>query len=214
MSQRFADIPISNDLITVIGSGHSVRDLSPEDFQFLKENSFVFTMNYAPVAYHGHVNMWSDKKVTTWMEMHYSAHSKETEFLVRDKALMDTSHPLHSLVDYWFSQRQDHLKGNYTIVWLLQLLEKHFPDKQVLILGLDLYYTDSKLVKWYDSFTNYDQNKRGRMNMDRKLIACSQQLDRFLKQKKQFINGNPKSEYKGFVRKDWRLLFKNLKKSA
>jgi len=204
MKPLFADIPIDKDVITVLGSGHSIDALTCEDFNTLKENSYIFTMNYAPLRFSGHVNVWSDKKVTQWMEMHYAEHPKKTKMLVRDKAIVNPQSALAELVDFVFSQRADKLKGNYTLVWLLQLLQKYFPKKEVMVFGLDLYFDSPDNVKWYDSLTDFDKRKRGLAPMDRKLKACALQLDRYIHRPEQFLNANPNSNYKGFKTIDWK----------
>ena len=203
MPKTFADISVEKECITVLGSGNSLNALSMSDFEKLKEQSFVFTMNYAPLLFTGDVNMWSDRNVTNWMTKYYEEQPKETRFLVRDRAIMRPEHPLYNQVDYWFSERRDNLYGNYTIVWLLQLLQHFLPNHPVLILGLDMQIEDTAQAKWYDDHISYDRRRRGATNVRRKLEMCASQLDKYVKNRKQFTNGNPDSCYEGFEKMSW-----------
>lgn len=185
-------------------SGNSVNEMANEEFEAIKASSFLITMNYAPIKIIGHMNMWSDKKVTAFLETHYRAHSKQGLFFARDKAMRSNKSPIYPMVDYWFNERQEKLKGNYTVVWLLQLLENYFPHKKVLIFGMDMKVESSRQAKWYDDHTDYDYRKRGRVNSERKLNICAGQLDRYVKNKAQFINCNLESNYQGFEKRDWK----------
>ena len=80
----------------------------------------------------------------------------------------------------------------------------YFPEKEVLVFGLDLYFDTPDNVKWYDSVTDFDRKKRGLAPMDRKLKACALQLDRYIKRPEQFLNANPDSNYNGFQKVDWK----------
>ncbi len=178
--------------------------MSNEEVEEIRANSFLFTMNYAPIKIVGHVNMWSDKKVTAFLQNYYDKNPKECLFLARDKSMVTNRVPLYKKVDYWFSERQEKLKGNYTIVWLLQLLENYFPDKKVLIFGMDMTIENDRHAKWYDSHTDYDYRKRGRVNATRKLNICAGQLDKYVKRKSMFVNCNVGSNYNGFEKREWR----------
>ena len=204
--------PIDTDTITVFASGNSIEDLSAEDIQYIKDRSFLITVNYAPIKIVGHMNIHSDKRVTEFLHKHFQEHKKQMLVLTRERAF----NPRGALekefkecyVDYWFNEQKEKIKGNYTIVWLLQLLEKYYSNKKVLIFGLDMTYTDASKAKWYDHHTSADLAVRGpRYPVDRKLSQCTDQLTKFLNNKEMFINCNPNSGCSVFNKvSEWRTL--------
>lgn len=204
MRKLFKDIAIEQDFIAVFGSGKSINEISPEEVEEIKQHSFLITMNYAPIKVKGHLNMWSDKKVTAFLDDHYRENEKDMLFLARDKSMRSNRVALYHKVDFWFNERQERIMGNYTIVWLLQLLEKYFPKKKVLIFGMDMTAGDQRYAKWYDNHTDYDYRKRGNHDVDRKLKVCAGQLDRYLKRPEMFVNCNPNSAYTRFEKREWR----------
>lgn len=204
MRKVFKDIVIEHDYISVFGSGTSINNMSDDEIDAIRSNSFMITMNYAPIKLTGHLNMWSDKKVTAFLQDHYEKSPKNCLFLARDKSMVTNKISLFKKVDYWFNERQEKIKGNYTIVWLLQMLERHFPQKKVLIFGMDMAVIDDRRAKWYDDHTDYDYRKRGRVNTARKLNICADQLDRYVKRTDMFVNCNVDSNYNGFEKKNWK----------
>lgn len=194
-------LKIEQPFIALFGSGNSVHELSKEELALIRARAFMITINYAPVHLTGHLNMWSDHKVSAFLEQYYERNPKTCLFLARESRVKGK---LLRKVDYWFSQKKENIKGNYTIVWALQLLEKYFPDKIILLFGVDMYAPNSQEAKWYDRYIKYDQVKRGtHYNIGRKLDQCAQQINRYCAQD-QVINCNPKSRLDYFPKGDWR----------
>lgn len=199
---HFSQCPITQPLITVFASGDSLESLTPQDIDLIKSKSFLITMNYAPVKYHPHMNIHSDVKVTKWLYENVFGKGKK-DFLVLSRNTAFDSTPICNetkikYVDYWFDQHQEKLGGNYTIVWLLQLIEKYFPNKLTYIFGLDMYVKNGN-EKWYDKYTDFDKLNRGRVyNINSKVADCGIKLNKFVKNKNLFINCNPASECKIF----------------
>lgn len=204
MARTITDLHIDQPIISIFASGNSIHTLSPKDLAVIRSNSFLITMNYAPINIESHLNVWSDRIVSDWMENHYSKKDKDRLFLVREKAFSNEDSLMKANVDYWFNERREQLLGNYTVVWLLQLIERHFSNHRILVFGLDFYADDHQQAKWYDKFTDYDRNKRNRNSVDRKLNRCIAQLNQYIKRKPLFLNCNPESRYKGFKMVDWR----------
>ncbi len=206
MKKYFQDMPIKESVISVFGSGNSINNMPSSEVEQIKQHSFMITMNYAPIKLVGHVNMWSDKKVSTWLNDFYAKRDKNNIFLARERAFRNSNLPLYGKVDYWFDEKREKLGGNYTIVWLLQLLEKYFPQKKVLVFGLDMQVIDNKRSKWYDDHTDYDRAKRGNVRIERKLNLCANQMDRYLRNKEMFINCTKDSMYEGFTKSTWQTI--------
>lgn len=199
------ELKIKQSFIALFGSGNSIHDLSAEDFELIKSQAFVWTMNYAPLRLQGHLNMWSDKRVADFMDKHYASNPKECLFLARKNRFGNS---LKEQIDYCFSRRDDQLKGNFTLVWALQLIQKYFPEKTILLFGVDMYTENSQQAKWYDQYTNYDQKSRGRnYNIDHKLAQCNKQIRQYCKQDKVF-NCNLKSRLDYFEKKNWKNLLR------
>jgi len=192
-------LKIDQKFISIFASGNSINDLTEEDISFIKEKSFLITVNYAPQKIIGHMNIHSDKIVSNFLSDLYRSKKKDTLLLSRMKAFTNNKDNfLKDSIDYWFDEKSENLKGNYTLVWLLQLMEKHFSDKKILVFGLDLM-PQGDIAKWYDQHTDFDKNKRGpKYPVQRKLDQCSQQIDKFLNKKEIFINCSPITRYENF----------------
>ncbi|MEM9023251.1 MAG: hypothetical protein AAGB22_05900 [Bacteroidota bacterium] len=204
MRRHFRELYISQPYIAVFASGHSVEQLSERDIARIRERSFMITMNYAPVKLRGHLNKWSDFGVTTWINERYQNRPKDHLFLARERALRRGNTELVPKVDYWFNERKERLGGHLTLVWLLQLLERHFADKTVLLFGLDLQYYSADRAKWYDDYTDHDKHYRKRLDWEFTHRQCAHQMDQFVKRPGQFRNCNPDSAYHRFAKVNWK----------
>lgn len=202
--KRLDALDIKQPYIALFGSGNSVNALSPQEFDFIKSKAFVITINYAPIRLNGHLNMWSDRKVSDFLNQHYKTNEKNCMFLAQEHRVVGD---LKDKVDFYFNRRVEELQGNYTIVWALQLIQRYFPDKTVLLFGVDMYAPDNNRGKWYDRFTDFDFKKRGqRYNVQSKLNQCGQQLNTYVKPDK-VINCNPKSHLDAFEKRPWQTVF-------
>ena len=132
LSQLKIDLPY----IALFGSGNSILDIPDEEFEAIKAHTFVITLNYAPVRLKGHLNIWSDRKVSDYLENYYSKQPKDCQFLARKGR---TSNEFKKKIDYWFDPKDEKLNGHFTIIWALQLLRKYFPEKKILLFGVDMY---------------------------------------------------------------------------
>lgn len=196
-------LEIKQPYIALFGSGNSLNDLPQEEFDFIKSKAFTITINYAPLRWHGHLNMWSDRKVSEFLSEFYHSNPKQGLFLAQRNKVPG---PFSEEVDFWFSPKTDELLGNYTIVWALQLLQKYFPNKLILLFGVDMYALSKEEDKWYDRYTNYDREKRGEnYKVQKKLLQCAQQIERFCRRNNVF-NCNLKSQLDFFKKRDWRTI--------
>jgi len=209
--KRFNELTIAQPLITVFCSGNSINDISQEDINYIKSNSFLITVNYAPIKIQGHMNMHSDKKVSDFLQKHFNENGGKNGMLLlsRERGFTNQNQTFKNSIDYWFDEKKEQLLGNYTVVWLFQLLERTFPDKKVMIFGLDMEAPNNDNAKWYDSVNSFDRDKRGaKYPVQIKLNQCSKQMNAHLKNKDIFINCNPNSGYDGFKKVDnWKELY-------
>jgi hypothetical protein len=212
-SQNIERLSIPHDVITIIASGDSADKLTEQQFEYLKEKTFVITMNYAPVKFIGHANIWSDTKVTEFLRDIYSRKEKDHVFISRREAFRpgDEWKDFHAKVDYWFSTEK--LKCHYTLSWLFQLLQLYFPKKYVAVFGLDLKPIDdmNDIKKFYDRYTLHDANRRGKgFPLQKKLDAFQSELIRLIEQEDSFrrwtnnvMNINPDSNCILFKKISW-----------
>lgn len=192
--QYLSSLEIEQPVISLLGSGNSLLELPETEWAWIRERSFVITVNYGPIHFQSDLNMWSDVHVSQFLDEHYKTHAKDRLFLARVNGLGRNPLEIKQLVDFWFDPRKERLRGNYTVVWALQLLRKHFPDKTILLFGIDMYAESNEKAKWYDQFTMFDFQKRGRrFQIRRKLNACEDQLKKFVGTDEQILNCNPKS---------------------
>jgi len=211
--KKLPELKINKPLITIFASGNSILNLTDEDFSLIRNKSFTIGLNYSVLKYHTDMIMWSDKKPSDFLQSYFSNNLKTQYLLSREKAFSQEKHKvLIELVDFWFDERKDNLIGNYTIVWLIQLLKKTFPHMPIAIFGLDMIAPSNDQAKWYDKFTTIDKDHRGsKYPVWDKLKQCAEQMDR-IENKDRIWNCNPQSLYKGFTfLTDWRAGFKEIR---
>jgi hypothetical protein len=206
--KKFSELVIPNQYVCVFGSGHSVLSLSKEDLERINSNSFVFSINYAPVKIPSHANIHSDRRVTEFLIEHYKTNARDRLLIAREEAFSSKNgaeSEFYKSIDYMFSLKNDGLHGNFTIIWIIQLLQKYHPDKTILVFGLDgkIPDNDIKKGKWYDLFTDFDVTRRGPQNVQRKIDDCSGQLKRKTLNKN-IYNCNLDSAFDFYPKEDWR----------
>ncbi|PHN02231.1 motility associated factor glycosyltransferase family protein [Flavilitoribacter nigricans] len=194
---------INQPYIALFGSGNSIHAITSQEFNFIRSKTFVITINYAPVHLQGHLNMWSDLKVSEFLENHYRNNRKNLQFLAQKGKVPES---LKRSIDYWFSVKEEDLRGNYTVVWALQLLQKYFPKKTILLFGIDMYSLHGQGDKWYDRYTSFDRIKRGRTyQIDYNLQRCANQIETHCRRDGVF-NCNSQSKLDFFEKRDWRCI--------
>lgn len=201
---------IKQDRISVIASGTSIEQMTNGDIERIRNSSFQITLNYAPCKMQGHLNLWSDVVVSEFLYDYFlvQGHPRVTELATRDSAFTRDSKVnfLKEHISAWFDKHKDGLQGNYTIVWLLQMLQKYIPQKEIFIFGLDMKVDGlgPDHYKWYDVHTKKDFNHRGKgFPAIQKLQECSGQLDSYISPDRVW-NCNPDSGYKRFAFCDWK----------
>jgi hypothetical protein len=99
---------------------------------------------------------------------------------------------------------EDHLKGNYTLVFLIQLLKKYAGNIPLLLFGVDIQVEKNEEGKWYDKFINFDYLKRGpKYLISNKLEQCGNQLKTHVKNENIF-NCTVNSNFSFFKKKNWK----------
>lgn len=198
--QPFRHLPITQDFVAVFASGPSVNSMSVQELSYIRSRCFTITLNYAPVRLESDLNIWSDRRVGHYLAERYSGSDKDRLFVTQKSHTRE----FDSLADYYFDRRADGLAGNFTLVWLLQLLRQHFNDKQILLFGADFHLPPSQPLKWYDAFTDHDRAYRGAaFDPERKLDQCAVQLQSHCASAR-VINCTPGSALSVFEQRDWR----------
>jgi hypothetical protein len=147
--------------------------------------------------------MWSDRRVSDFLAAHYRDRPKDRLFLVQAPQRPTT---ISDLVDFWFDRVSERLQGDYTVVWALMLLQNCFPEKRILLFGLDFYFESPGEAKWYDRFTDFDRKRRSRhYPVQTKLDQCARQLEQFCRRENVY-NCNPRSRLNYFEKREWQEL--------
>ncbi len=201
---RFSQCRIEPDTIALFGSGNSIHDLDEAERAHLLKRCFVITLNYAPVRLPSHLNIWSDRRVADFLAAHYRDRPKDRLLLFQAPHRF---HAIAGLVDFWFDPRSERLPGNFTVVWALQLLQRYFPEKRVLLFGLDFNADTVTEAKWYDRYTDFDRRRRvpDLPRLQAKLHACARQLEQFCRRDNVY-NCNPRSRLDCFEKRAWQEL--------
>lgn len=208
MSKHVSNIHIDKEYVSVFASGNSVLSLTDEDIYKIKEKSYTIFLNYAPVKFKDDMMdmlMFSDKAVAKWLYDEYivKRRDKHSKWITRVQAFSGNNPvEVKEMVDFYFNTGMDALRGNYTIVWLLQILQKFTHKKTILLFGVDMECKDK--AKWYDGFTDYDKIKRGsHYNVPKKLEECEAQIKQHIK-KDNVFNCNLNSGLDWFIKKNWK----------
>jgi hypothetical protein len=201
-------LTIDKQFISVFASGDSILKIPKEEIWKMKEKSFTIFLNYAPSNFtekEMDLLMFSDKIVANFLEEKlttkptYKLYSRPQAFVDKKPA------KIYGWLDYMFDNNADSIFGNYTLTWLLQYLNAYFPNKTILVHGLDLV----GLGKWYDNYTDADKKKRGlHYNQLAKLRECAEQINKFVL-KENIFNCNLESKYDGLIKKEWKEIIKD-----
>jgi len=195
-------LAIKQPYIAIFGSGNSLLSLDQKTLNLIDERCFVITMNYGPLHFKSDLNVWSDPYVTAFLDKHYKQKKKDRLFLTRLGHKLFGKEEILNTVDFWFDPHTEQLQGNITIVWLLQLLLRHYPNKTLLLFGIDLYTESASQAKWYDAFTSEDKVKRGsQFSPQHKLDDCANQLAHYIGKSDKVLNCNLKSRLELFEKR-------------
>jgi len=200
-------LKIDNKTITIFASGSSILDIQDDILEDIFDNTFVITMNYGFEYFLNknltpNLNIHSDIRVSEYIykyfvkaniEVPFKILSKNEAFNIRTKHCVD-------IIDYHFKTNQ-YGRSHYTLAWLMGILKNIFKDKQVLLFGHDCYVKD--FDKFYDSYTDFDFEKRGGKNYNvlYKTIQCDKQLEQY--KKYNVINCNTESKSKVFKKQKY-----------
>lgn len=192
-----SELEIKKDII-VIASGESVLNYPKNYFNQFLDTHFIITLNYGWELIKSHANICLDYRVTDWLKMKQIP--DELILIASDTAFRpnEKNNTFKNRINYTFKKKS--FNGNFTLVILLELIQKYFNNLKTDIYGLDLYGDG----KFYDKENEYDKrirtcNYKTNFDSERLLKNCGLQLNQFIKNKKIFINRNPQSNYKGFT---------------
>lgn len=204
--KTIADLRIDQEFISIFASGPSLNDFESSDFDQIRNHCFTVTMNYGPLKFNAHLNLWSDKPVTTFLKKHFEQNPSKMLLLARTNSFSRKPDPFQERIDFWFDPKQLKLGGNYTLVWAIQLFRKYFPQKPILLFGVDMSAPDDQTAKWYDSLSDFDRQHRGsNYRINQKLDSCREQLGKFGQAPDGMIlNCNPQSMLDQYPKVDWR----------
>jgi hypothetical protein len=171
---------ITKPIISIFASGLSINSLSLQQIEDIHNNSYTFFLNYAPCKFDDrHIDclMWSDKCVTKWLDEYYKEKPKYT-LLTRQTAFHPTiKYNIKDWINHWFYLPEERLKGRYTLVWLLQLLQLYYPNIPIYLYGHDCNGNG----KWYDEYIQTDIIKRGNnFNIIKKTIECDVEIKKYV----------------------------------
>lgn len=193
---RIDRLKISQKYITIFASGNSILDINDRHLKGLFSKTFVFTMNYGfeyfiKKGLCPDVNIHSDTRVTEYIATWMQKNPKSFKVLTRREAF-DKHNIVHlSIADYMFVSTEFG-RGNYTLTYLINLLQHYYPDKTILLFGFDCEVTKPS-QKFYDTYTDFDKNKRGQKypTMSR-VLQCEKELVKY--RDKNIINCNINSK--------------------
>lgn len=177
-------LDITKNFVTIFASGISIKSLTKEDFDLLKQNTFTISTNY-PLSLHEpsfvpDAHIWSDHITSSYLNKYYSTRKKDCKLISRSEAFDkgQLSYNLVKMVDYWFDNVAYKFKVNFTLYSAINVIRRINKEIPILLFGLDGYIPDNSpckdgipFSKWYDFYITEDRinrtYKRNVKNLDR-----------------------------------------------
>jgi hypothetical protein len=156
---NFNKLKIDQPYISIFASGPSINALTLEDFSYIKEKTYMVGTNYFILKYLPHMAFWSDYKVTDFMTDYYRNKEKDCILCSREEGFSVAQVGFKVKVDYWFDKKYYNLYGNFTSFSAMQLFQRFFPDKPILLFGMDFQFNPG-ILKFYDTLTDHDSKDR------------------------------------------------------
>lgn len=211
MKEPISQLKIEKPIISVFASGLSVLQLSNTELEQIHNKSYTIFINYALTYFdpkYIDALFFSDKKVSIWLSENIIKQNKPITYklISRNEAFTHNKpYDIFQAIDYFFELKKDKIYGNYSLPWLLQLIQKYFPKKEIMIFGLDMKAESNETAKYYDCYTGYDYLNRGqKYDIGKKLDQCAEQLKIYIKQHEHIYNCNLDSGFNYFKKKDWK----------
>jgi SAM-dependent methyltransferase len=132
----FSKVEIDKPAISIFGSGDSIHDLRADDIGIIKGETYTIFTNLIDI-FTPHMRVWVDSPVTRY----FDNNPPDIETLVCAKNAFEKGkryNDIHKKVHYQFD-RSDKMfdDGSFTFYYIFQLIKHYFPDKPVLLFGMD-----------------------------------------------------------------------------
>ena len=144
--------------IAIFGSGMSILEMGYDEIRHIKERCYTIFMNYAMCRF-GPMEMdmlvWHDWNVSYWL-------AKDNLRPGIKLWACDSAFPfglptkIKEKVDYWIESSE----GNFTLTNVLRDLRKYYPEKEILLFGVDFKEGSGDNMKWYDVVIDDDKKMR------------------------------------------------------
>lgn len=132
----FSEVKIDKPAISIFGSGDSIKDLRADDIGIIKGETHVIFTNLIDI-FTPHMRVWSDTDVTDYFDENIP---KLETLVCSEKAIKKGKkyNCIHRRVNYTFDRRSKiFIGGSFTFFYILQLVKHYFPEKPVLLFGMD-----------------------------------------------------------------------------
>lgn len=137
------DLYIPQKYITIFGGGESSFNLNEDDYKTLEDSTYTIAINeyfLCKTPLRIDARIWTDYTITKIIKDIWVRTGHKEIWITRNDAFCkakDTA--MITLVNYWYDTRKEGLNTRkYTLLTILELLRKHFPEKEILVFGLDL----------------------------------------------------------------------------
>lgn len=215
---NFATLKVDKPVVSIFASGFSAYSLAPEEYSKLQDLTYTVGTNGFVKKWLPRLHVWSDPSMTAMMDEWLAANGKKCLFCTKPEAFVSAHERprVYNEIDYWFQEKSDKLDGNFTFYWVLQLFRKYFPDKRILVFGLDGDFPiDAPAVEGREATHGYDV-------LDSRFIKARDPLPEVLNVMANFMqvihdrgvrdpefykpvfNCNPDSKFKGPQKTTWR----------
>jgi len=210
---NFADLKIDMPVVSIFASGLSIQDLSQQDLDYLKANTYVIGTNAFHLKMTPRLLVWSDPNMSNFINKWMMKEGKRCLYATRETAFDKGAKmpDIYHNIDYWFDSSYYNLLGNFTFFFILQLVKKFNPQvKKILCFGLDWYLpnppqfkNDRLITHWYDLYTDVFLMQREQTWVNSLASFNNSIAEKSMTDKTYFdnvINCNPQSAIMGLPR--------------
>lgn len=203
MAKSFEQLVIDQEYISIFGSGPSLLEMSPDDLNFLYENTFIFGINFAHLRFKTHALIWADRNVTKEVEEYYAIHEKDRLFIASHVSFAKDTKWNADNVDYQY-KTGGKIKGGFTGIWLMQLLQEIAPCRPILLFGFDQKVKEN-CHKWHWNYRKMnDHMAREKTKLQGKFAMFQDQCQKFIGKQPYIHNCTPGSKLETFQKSDFR----------
>jgi len=130
----FYNLPINRNIVSIFATGESSRKLTVPEYNDILQRTYTIGINKFDSC-RVDARIWYDAAFTSYAIRNRQDMISDCDIITRIKAYNKLLGP----DVYLFEQTDETSKSNVTMIILIKLLKKYFPDKKILLFGVDCH---------------------------------------------------------------------------